>query len=265
MAPEEPTGPARWEGAAYSRHSGHHRSVDDWFLARHRPADGEVVVDLGCGSGEFTAKVAALVPHGRVIGVDPSASMLEVARQHAAPHLTFVESAAEAVDEVVEAGSVDVVLSRAMLHWLPQDRHPRLFGAIRTVLRPGGVVHVEGGGPGNIPRILPLLRDVAQRHDLPGPPPFPDPGTELEVVEAAGFDLSDGGVGTVAQRRAFTREELVDFLRSQATLVLTRHAPPEVAGGIVAEVVDGIDRLRRHDGTYDQTFVRLEVLARRPA
>lgn len=264
MAPDEPTGPTRWEGAAYARHSGHHRSVDEWFLARHRPADGEVVVDLGCGSGEFTAKVAALVPHGRVIGVDPSASMLEVARQHPAPNLSFLESAAEAVDEVVEAGSVDVVLSRAMLHWLPPDRHPRLFEAIRTVLRPGGVVHVEGGGPGNILRILPLLRDVAERHDLPVPPPFPDPGTELEVVEAAGFDLGNGGVRTVAQRRTFTRDELVDFLRSQATLVLTRHVPPDLAGDIVAEVVDGVERLRRHDGTYDQTFVRLEVLAKRP-
>ena len=44
--------------------------MDEWFLARHRPRPSDVVVDLGCGSGEFSARLATLVPEGRVIGVD---------------------------------------------------------------------------------------------------------------------------------------------------------------------------------------------------
>jgi SAM-dependent methyltransferase len=265
MAADGTTRSVRWAGRAYAEHSGHHRSVDDWFLAGHPPSDRDTVVDLGCGSGEFTAKVAGLVPGGRVVGVEPDPSMLEVARRHTAPNLTFVQASGERVDDVVDAGTADLVVSRAMLHWLPQDRHPRLFEAIRTVLRPGGVVHVEGAAPGNIPRIVPLLREVAERHRIPVPPPFPDPGIELEVVEAAGLEVADEGVRTVAQRRSFSREELVGLLRSQAALVLTRHLPVDAAGAVVDEVVDGVDRLRRHDGTYDQTFVRLEVLARRAA
>ncbi|HET8591673.1 MAG TPA: hypothetical protein VFM01_18695, partial [Nakamurella sp.] len=55
------------------------------------------------------------------------------------------------------------------------------------------------------------------------------------------------------------------LLSSQVALVLTRHVDPERARAITAEAVGAVDRLRRHDGSYDQTFVRLEILVRRPA
>ncbi len=68
----------------------------------------------------------------------------------------------------------------------------------------------------------------------------------------------------MAQRRTFSAEQLTALLRSQGVLVLTRHVGADVASIIEAEAVEALDRLRRHDGTFDQTFVRLDVLARRP-
>lgn len=58
---------------------------------------------------------------------------------------------------------------------------------------------------------------------------------------------------------------MLGFLRSQATVALTRVAPADAHDAIVQAAVADVDRLRRADGTYDQTFVRLEILAQRPA
>lgn len=106
-----------WSGDAYAKHSGHHRAFDDWFLERHPPSGSDVVVDLGCGSGEFSAKVATLVPDGRVIGVDPDPSMLEQARAHDQPNLSFVEAAAADVDQVVLALGIGGVPTVPLTWW----------------------------------------------------------------------------------------------------------------------------------------------------
>lgn len=253
-----------WSGGDYAQHAGHHRAFDDWFLQRRPPAGDDLVVDLGCGSGEFTARLAALVPDGRVVGVDRDPSMIEQARRHERPNLQFVEAPAERVDEVVEAGSADLVVSRAMLHWLPMSRYRRCFEGVLRVLRPGGWFHSESGGAGNVAAVTDLVERVADDLDLQAPVSFPDAGVVFDLVEAAGFELPDEAVRTVAQRRAFTREQLVAFLRSQASVALTRRAPDRLHEQITTVMAAGVEDLRRHDGSYDQTFVRLEILARRP-
>jgi SAM-dependent methyltransferase len=253
-----------WHGDEYARHSGHHRAFDDWFLERHHPSGNDVVVDLGCGSGEFSARLASMLPEGRVVGVDPDESMLAGATRHAAPNLEFRRGSAEDLGEVVAPASVDVVVSRAMLHWLPLDRYLRCFEAVRTALRPGGVFHSESAGAGNVAAIVDLVDTIGSEHGLPVLDAFPDPGQVLELLERAGFEVGPDSVRTVAQRRRFTRDELVGVLRTQAAVALRRRAPAWEADRLVEEVVARADRLRRHDGTFDQTFVRLEILARRP-
>lgn len=255
---------AQWSGTQYAAESGHHRSYDDWFLDRLPPEPGQVVVDLGCGSGEFTARLAQIVTKGRVIGVEPDPSMLEAARRHESSNLELIRATAEDFDASVGHGTTDLVLSRAMLHWLPLTSYPRVFAAVRHVLKPGGWFHSESGGAGNVPQLKELLDEVAASFDLPPLPDFPDAGIGLELVEEAGFEVPVEGVRTVAQRRRFTRDEIVGFLRTQALVALTRDAPEERRAELVDAALSRIDRVRRSDGTYDQTFVRLEILARRP-
>jgi ubiquinone/menaquinone biosynthesis C-methylase UbiE len=259
-----PAPPPPWRGDAYARQSAHHRLIDDWFIRRRPPKEDDIVVDIGCGSGEFTAALAEMASGGTVIGVDMDRSMLAAARRHEAPKLSFAHGLAQEVDRIVEPGSVDLVVSRAMLHWMPPAQHGALYQAVLRVLKAGGAFHLESAGPGNIPGVIDLLNELAAAHRVPAPPQFPDPGRTLERLEEAGFDLAEDSVRTVAGRRAFTREQLVGFLRTQAVLVLTRHADPERAQAITEEAVAAADRLRRHDGSYDQTFVRLELLACRP-
>lgn len=266
MVAGDPAQSARWSGSAYAQSSGHHRAADEWFLERHRPGPGDVVVDLGCGSGEFTARLAEMVPNGRVIGIEPDPSMLEAASRHAAPNLEFREATAERLDEVVAESSADLVVSRAVLHWLPVESYPRCFEAVFRVLRPGGWFHSESAGAGNVAGVVALVERTGAEHGIDVPPPsFLDAGTGFDLVEAAGFDIPRNGVRTVAQRRSFTGDELIAFLRDQASVALTRAAVGGDADALTAALIAAADELRRADGSYDQTFVRLEILAQRPA
>lgn len=264
MTGEPGSNRAGWRGDDYAAEAGHHRSFDDWFLNRLRPERDDVIVDLGCGSGEFTARLAELVPDGRVIGIEPDPSMLEAASHHQNPRLEFIQASAEDFDSAVEVNSVDKVISRAMLHWLPLDSYLGVFETVLRVLRPGGWYHSESAGTGNVPELVSAVNDLADRFGVDRPDPFPDPGTVFDLLEEAGFDIPQEGVRAVAQRRRFSRNHALGLLRTQGVVAVIRQADRGLKDAIEAAVVEQIEQLRRYDDSFDQTFVRLEILARRP-
>lgn len=255
----------QWHGETYAPHAAHHRALDAWFLDRHPPRPGDHVVDAGCGTGEFTARLADAVGHGRVTGVDPDRSMLEVAERQARAGLEFRRGRLQELDAVCGPGWADLVVSRATFHWIPLEEYPACYAAVWRTLAPGGWFHAESGGAGNVGRVAQLMDAVAADRGLaPTTVTFPDPGTVLELLEQAGFVVGAGGAGTVAQRRAFDADALEGFVRTQAAVAYLPGADRAAHEAFVAEVVGRLDELRRHDGTYDQTFVRLDVLAQRP-
>lgn len=269
MTARDPGGPhagaPRWHGDDYARAADHHRSFDDWFLARQPPARDARVVDAGCGSGEFTARVAAAVPDGHVIGVEPDASMLATARRHTGANVEFRHGRVQDLDAVCPPGWADLVVSRAVFHWIPWGQYPGCYAAVRAVLAPGGWLHAESGGAGNVTRVVAVLDEVAGAHGLAPPrPTFPDPGAVLEVLEQAGFDVPAEGVTTVAQRRAFDRQALRGFLHTQACLPYVAGASEQATDAFLADVDQRLEDFARHDGTFDQTFVRLVVRCQRP-
>jgi SAM-dependent methyltransferase len=106
----------------------------------HRPAPGEAVLDLGCGSG-LDVFVAGLLtgPRGRAVGVDMTSEMLRCPRSALADrpraHVSFVEALIE--DLPFPDASFDTVLSNGVLNLVPDKS--RAFAEIARVLAPGGV------------------------------------------------------------------------------------------------------------------------------
>ena len=84
----------------------------------------------------------------------------------------------------------------------------------------------------------------------------------------AGFEVDPARgayVNTVAQRRRFDRESLLGWLRSQCYQGFEIDMPADEHAAFRAEVESRLDELARHDGTFDQTYVRLNALAFAPA
>lgn len=255
-----------WNGELYGRNSAHHRRYDDAFLATLPLRPNDEVLDVGCGTGDFTVKVAARVPGGRVVGLDASPSQITAAAAHARPNLDFVVARAEDLDDHLGDRRFDAIVSRATLHWLPDARHPALLGAFRRHLRPGGVLRVEQGGAGQIAAVRAILDDVSAKLGGPRSPWFfPEAAPYRALLEAAGFDLQQGFVRLLAQSRPMpTRADLLGFLRSQVFLAYETDLTPAERDELRRAVEERADELRRPDGTYDLDFIRLDVLAHAP-
>lgn len=122
----------RWDPIQYNRY-GSERGRPFFELLNQVAADSPAtVVDLGCGSGELTATLAARWPSARIAGIDSSPEMIDRAAEQRAPRLDFrLGDAAE-----FDAAGVDVLISNALLQWVPG--HAELLRRWAGELNPGG-------------------------------------------------------------------------------------------------------------------------------
>jgi trans-aconitate methyltransferase len=267
---------AEWDGDLYAANTGHHRRYDDEFVRSLplRPADR--VLDIGCGSGDFTATIAALVPGGHVVGVEPQPSLLEQAQRRARPNQSFVQAPAQQLSAAIAqtAEPFDVVMSRAVLHWIPWTDHRSILEQCLSLLRPGGVLRIECGGGDNVREVVAFLDDVAASvasgsgtgggEPVTAPWHFVHAGAYLDLLLDVGFDVDNGFVRTVAQRRPFDRESVTGWLHSQAAQAYEVGLDPDERARLRAAIDERVDELRRPDESYDLTFVRLDLLAHAP-
>lgn len=104
--------------------------------------DGSEVLDLGCGTGNVSAKLVERAGEGRmrVTAVDPSAGM----RRHCRERFEGVEVVevleGDALDIPAADGSFDFALSNLVLHHVPPERRADCAGELARVLRPGGLL-----------------------------------------------------------------------------------------------------------------------------
>lgn len=103
-------------------------------------SSGESVLDVGCGTGVLTRLAALAVGQtGYVIGIDPAAKMIEVARKNALEQGSHAEFRLAVIENLpFEDNRFDCVLSSAMLHHLPPDVKLKGLSEVHRVLKPGG-------------------------------------------------------------------------------------------------------------------------------
>jgi trans-aconitate methyltransferase len=120
------------------------------------PKPGEQILDVGCGPGQLTAKIAET--GANVTGLDASAAMIGQARQNF-PQLSFVLQDAAHMQFHEQ---FDAVFSNAALHWM-FDREA-VARSVAAALKPEGRFVAELGGRGNIRHIEQAIESVARRY-----------------------------------------------------------------------------------------------------
>lgn len=123
------------------------------------PQAGELILDLGCGAGELTAKIAT--SGAKVCGIDFAAEMISKA-QAKFPELEFKQHNAELAFPFEE--SFDAVFSNAALHWMINAE--AVIKNVAQSLKPGGRFVFEMGGKDNVAAIIQALERAADDFSL---------------------------------------------------------------------------------------------------
>jgi trans-aconitate methyltransferase len=134
-----------WDPALYQSRAGFVASAAADLVDLLAPAPGEAILDLGCGPGDLTARIAARLGAGdRVVGFDASPEMIARARQ-THPGLELMVGDGQALTFEPQ---FDAVFSNAALHWM--TRAADTARGIQRALKPGGRLVAEFGGAGCI-------------------------------------------------------------------------------------------------------------------
>ncbi|MCX7645153.1 MAG: class I SAM-dependent methyltransferase [Rhodobacteraceae bacterium] len=180
---EAPAGGQDWSAAAYRRHAAFVPALGAEVLALLDPRPGERILDLGCGDGVLTARIAAA--GAEVIGLEPAAEMAAQAERRG---LRIWRQ--DARDPWPERG-FDAVFSNAALHWIADPRP--VFARAFAALRPGGRFVAEQGGFGNVAAIVTALNAARTARGLGPCMPwdFPSPARQAARLAAAGFAVDE--------------------------------------------------------------------------
>jgi len=243
-----------WDPQAYEKNGAFVYGMAGGVLEWLAPQPKERILDLGCGDGQLTQRIAASGSH--VMGVDASPDMVAAARVHgiAADH---------ADAEALPYGdkSFDAVFSNAALHWVrDQDA---MMAEVHRVLKPGGRFVAEMGGHGNIAAIRVALMAVLTRHGYgdreDGVNYYPTPQGYTERLKRHGFHVQQ--IALIPRATPLAESGMAGWLRTFRRGVLDG-LPVALRDTVVEETVVLLaPALRDEEGNWTGDYVRLRFIA----
>jgi trans-aconitate methyltransferase len=124
---------SRWVGNYYTSNSEWQFQLAAKALSYMRIPPNARVLDIGCGDGRFTKHLSTLFQNAKILGIDPSPSMLATARTNVMPNLSFSQGNAM---KLLFKDKFDRIVAFNSLHWVPDS-----LTALKQVckaLKPGG-------------------------------------------------------------------------------------------------------------------------------
>jgi SAM-dependent methyltransferase len=243
-----------WNAQAYGQDGAFVHELAGGVLELLAAQPGERILDLGCGDGQLTKRIAAT--GASVLGVDASPQMVAAARSRG---ITADEASAESLP--YSDGSFDAVFSNAALHWVrDQDA---MMTEVHRVLKPGGRFVAEMGGHGNVAAILVALTAVLARHghaDLEeGINYYPTPGAYTRRLESHGFRVQQ--IALIPRPTPLAESGMKGWLRTFRRGVI-ESLPEGLRETVVEETAALLEpALRDEEGNWTADYVRLRFVA----
>jgi len=141
------------------------------------------VLEIGCGTGTYTAKLATRFPQAQLTALDFSEAMVEQASKKCLAH-SNVSLLCEDGEQFLAANKqqFDLITSNATMQWF--DDLPKAFSHVAGSLAPGGIFHASLFGPSTLPELAAALAEVfAEPPALPAGQ-FPDSEMIRQLLRA---------------------------------------------------------------------------------
>jgi trans-aconitate methyltransferase len=148
----------RWDPRTYAQHARFVSDLGAGVVELLAPRPGERILDLGCGDGALTEKLAAA--GASVVAVDASEEQVAGARSRG------LDARVARGESLPFAGEFDAVFSNAALHWMRDAS--AVVASVHRALRPGGRFVAEMGGAGNVAAIRGALVEAVSRRGIDG-------------------------------------------------------------------------------------------------
>ncbi len=209
------------------------------LLKRTAPQPGDAILDVACGTGVVTRAAAAYIDgSGRVVGLDISAPMLDVARSVHSPYTKLIEWRQASVEEMpFDDASFDVVLCQQAFQLFPGKE--QTAREMARVLEPGGRAAVlVWSNVENFP-VYQLLNDASTR--LLGFPafaaPFSFPSAEALAAALSAGNFSDIRIESIRKKHFYPDPDgflPVQVAASASVLPQMREMTPAELGSFTA-------------------------------
>jgi SAM-dependent methyltransferase len=242
-----------WNPVVYAENGAFVPALGAGVLEWLAPQVGERILDLGCGDGQLTAKIAAA--GAIVVGVDASSAMIEGARSR------DIDARVCNAENLPFVSEFDAVFSNAALHWVRNQ--DAMLAGVKRALRPGGRFVVEMGGHGNVTAILVALMAVLERHGYAGLEEgvnyYPAPEVYSDRLASHGFAIEKM---QLIPRPTPLPAGMAAWLTTFRSGVL--EAVPEDLRSIVVDETVSLLRpvLCDEHGNWTDDYVRLRFIAR---
>jgi SAM-dependent methyltransferase len=216
------------------------------------PKPGERILDLGCGDGALTKRLADMGV--LVVGVDASREQIAAAQR-----LGLDARVADA-ENLHLPPAFDAVFSNAALHWMKKP--DAVIAGVRRALKPGGRFVAEMGGAGNVAACIGALSAAIARRGIDPAPLnpwyFPAPAEYRAKLEAAGFEVRHIAL---FPRPTPLPTRLADWFDTFGEAFLAA-VPPAERAAVKSEVEAlAAPTLKRPDGSWFADYVRLRFAA----
>jgi len=240
---------SKWDAADYARVGGFVAELGAAALDLLDPQPGERILDVGCGEGALTRKIAER--GATVLGIDNSPEMIEAARANG------IDAILMDAEDLPFSSEFDAAFSNATLHWVLEKE--QAAGAIFRSLRGDGRFAGEMGGEGNLAELREALdEELIIRGYVPPVEAsnwYASPEEFAHVYEAAGFRQVDA---RLIERPTQIEHGIAQWVTTFRRGWLDRADVPEAERAEIAEAV--ADRV----GSNIADYVRLRFIMRKP-
>ena len=243
-----------WDTQAYERNGAFVHGLAGGVLEWLNAQMGEYILDLGCGDGQLSLRLAATGAH--VLGVDASPEMIAAARERG-----IEAEQAHAENLPFHDATFDAVFSNAVLHWVrDQDA---MLAQVHRVLKPGGRFVAEMGGHGNIAAIHVALRAALGRYGYGGREDgvnyYPTAESYTDRMKRHGFRVEQ--MALIPRPTKLAESGMEGWLRTFRRGVLDG-LPRDLRESVVKETTELLaPALRDEAGNWIADYVRLRFVA----